>query len=135
MTLAAGLVLIAAVFVVVGWPFFRRPSARPAEVASSESLDRFERQKQEAYGAIRDAEQDLQTGKMSQVDFEFIRDKYTARALEAIAALEQARSRHPVAAPGGVRFLFCPECGRKLPGRARFCPGCGRALRADDDAA
>ena len=137
MTFADGLVLIAIVFAVVAWPFFRRPSGDAAVHASPESLNQWERQKAEAYGAIKDAEFDAQMGKLSEVDFQFIRDKYVAKAMEAIGALEQAKKKARATAPrdlGAVRFLFCPECGNKLPSRARFCPGCGRSLRADDAA-
>ena len=137
MTLAAGLVLIAAVFIVVAWPFFRKPSEGPYAPPSVGALNEWERQKVEAYGAIKDAELDHQMGKMSEVDYRFIRDKYAGRALEAIAALEQAKGKGRAASAhpsGTLRFLFCPDCGNKLPGRARFCPGCGRSLRADDAA-
>ena len=135
MTLVAGLFLIAIVFVIVGWPFFRPNRDEDTLLPSPESIDLWERQKVEAYGAIKDAEYDLQTGKMSQLDFEFIRDKYAGRALEAIAALEQSKAKTRETRPqGAVRFLFCPDCGNKLPARAQFCPGCGRALRADDAA-
>lgn len=134
MTFAAGFILIAAVFAIVAWPFFRRPAEEEPGSPSPDALEGWERQKAEAYGAIKDAEFDLQMGKLSDPDFHFIRDKYAGRALEAIAALEQAKARAREAAPRVVRFLFCPECGNKLPSRAKFCPGCGRSLRADDAA-
>ena len=92
MVLAAGIVLITAVFLLVAWPFLRPPPEDATPVASPETLDHWVRQKAEAYGAIKDAEFDFQMGKLSQADFQFIRDKYAARALEAIAALEQART-------------------------------------------
>lgn len=131
MVFASGLFLLAAVFAVVAWPFLRRPRDRRADPAT---LGHWQRQKAEAYAAIKDAEFDFQTGKLSQADFDFIRDKYAGRALEAIAALERSSEQRPVAKPPSVRFLYCPDCGVKLPPRARFCPGCGRALRADDAA-
>jgi len=137
MTVAAGIVLISAVFVLVAWPFLRPPAEEAAPPSSPEALDHWVRHKAEAYGAIKDAEFDYQMGKMSEADFQFIRDKYAARALEAIAALEQARvpvRENVPRVPHTVRFLFCPECGNKLPPRAKFCPGCGRALLADDAA-
>ncbi len=136
MTLAAGLVLIAAVFLIVAWPFFRKTSFGAAGVVTSATLDHWERQKAEAYAAIKDAELDFQTGKMSQMDFQFVRDKYAARALEAIAALDESSRAAPGGRPpGGIRYLYCPGCGNELPPRARFCPGCGRGLHGAADAA
>jgi len=135
MTFAAGLVLIAAVVAVVGWPFFRKAATGSATPEPIDPSEHWQRQKAEAYGAIKDAEFDFQTGKMSEADFQFVRDKYAARALEAIAALEAAKPKAAPAPAGTVRFLFCPQCGNKLPARSRFCPGCGRALGREDDAA
>jgi hypothetical protein len=135
MTFAAGLALIAAVCIVVAWPFFRRQARDGSTPAAGEEVRRWERQKVEAYGAIKDAEFDFQTGKMSELDFRFIRDKYAARALEAIAALERSRAKPSPPPARSVRFLYCPECGHKLPPRARFCPGCGKPLGRADDAA
>lgn len=137
MTFAVGIVLIALAFVVVAWPFFRKPAEDDGPLAHPEAIDRWELQKNEAYGAIKDAEFDLQTGKMSEADFQFIRDKYAARAIEAIGVLEQAKAKARGASPAlrrGARLLFCPDCGSKLPPKAHFCPGCGRTLRADDAA-
>jgi ribosomal protein L40E len=134
MTFVAGIILIAVAFVVVAWPFFRKRPEDDSPLPRPELIDRWEVQKNEAYGAIKDAEYDLQTGKMSQADFQFIRDKYAARAIEAIGALEQSKAKARGASPRGARFLFCPDCGSKLPPRAQFCPGCGRSLRADDAA-
>lgn len=137
MTLAAGLLVIAVVFTVVAWPFIRKTSFGAAGAASAGALEHWERQKAEAYAAIKDAEGDFQTGKMSAEDFAFIREKYAARALEAIAALDAARVRaaETHAAPARVRFLYCPACGNELPRSARFCPGCGRGLHGAEDAA
>jgi hypothetical protein len=131
--LAALLVLGVAAF--VGWPFF----AREAPEASAEAqLTPLERQKLEAYAAIKEAEFDYQMGKLTEPDFTALRDRYTGQAIAAIAAIESAHgragARRTVADRKAVRIAYCPNCGRGVPPRANFCPGCGRALKPLDEA-
>jgi hypothetical protein len=129
MSTALTVLAVAAVMIFVGWPLVR---PRDEDDAGAESLSPFERQKVEAYGAIKEAEFDLRMGKLSQADFEALAERYRGQALEAIAALEQSRTVRPSAArattQGGRRFAFCPDCGQKTAPRANFCGGCGRAL-------
>jgi hypothetical protein len=123
---------VAAVMLFVGWPL-----VRPGEEdeGGAESLSPLERQKIEAYGAIKEAEFDLRMGKLSQADFEALTERYRKQALDAIAAIEQARApARDAGAPRallhtGRRFAFCPDCGQKTSPRANFCGGCGRALQ------
>jgi hypothetical protein len=122
---------ISAVMIFVGWPLVRPESE---ENDGAESLSPLERQKVEAYGAIKEAEFDLRMGKLSQADFESLTERYRAQALEAIAALEQSRAPlRPAArqanARAGKRFAFCPDCGEKTSPRANFCGSCGRTLQ------
>ena len=145
MTLYASLVSILMVVVAAGFvamPFFST-EAGAAGGATDDSVvlrapgarQMFERQKVDAYSAIKEAEFDYQMGKLSDADFKLVRDKYAAQALEAITALdtvsvERARQvkearregRHP------ARIAFCPICGRGVPPRANFCPACGQSL-------
>lgn len=128
MVTALSWLLTAAVLVFVGWPLFR---ARVGTAAREpDAVLPLERQKLEAYGAIKEAEFDRRMGKLSEEDFTAITQRYRQQALAAIAALEQAkradgvrRGRVP------VRLAFCPGCGEKLAGRANFCSNCGRSLR------
>jgi membrane protease subunit (stomatin/prohibitin family) len=90
----------------------------------------LERQKFDAYAAIKEAEFDHRMGKLSDADLAALREKYGTQALQAIAALDSAHVaqqrklgeiRHP------TRIAFCPTCGRGVPPRANFCPACGRS--------
>jgi hypothetical protein len=123
--------VVSAVMIFVGWPLVR-PDGE--DEGGAESLSPLERQKVEAYGAIKEAEFDLRMGKLSQADFESLTERYRGQALEAIAALEQSRAPHRPAARqaatrGGRRFAFCPDCGEKTSLRANFCGSCGRTLQ------
>lgn len=123
-----GWLLAAAALVFVGWPLFRAPV--PSPISDAEALTALERQKREAYAAIKEAEFDRRMGKLSDDDFAALTGRYRQQALAAIAGLDQAQ-RSDIARRGRApaRMAFCPDCGEKLPPRANFCSHCGRSLR------
>lgn len=100
-----------------------------------------------ALRALKEIEFDRATGKLSDVDYETLRAKYTARALAALRA-EQREPRGATAPPLPVsRFpspvcptcgprpehdaLFCSSCGRRLGVAPGYCARCGAALQTD----
>jgi hypothetical protein len=113
------------------------PSARNAE--------------HDAVVALREIEFDRVTGKLSDVDYEELKTRYTARALEAMrasaaaaepvdgstgtaddaieAAVRAYRERMRSCATCGPRpepdAAYCSQCGRYLPGA---CEGCGASI-------
>lgn len=121
---------VTAALVFVGWPLFSAGGDEVRE-AGVDPLEALERQKREAYAALKDAEFDRRMGKLSDDDFAAITQRNRQQALAAIAALEQAqRAPSPRKSPrAAVRFAFCPGCGARLAARANFCAGCGRSLR------
>lgn len=127
MTSAFSFLAIVLVLAFVGWPLFRAATAETD--AEPESLSPLERQKLDAYSAIKEAEFDLQLGKLSPEDFEELTARYRQQALAAIAALEKAKQRKPAKGKRAARFAFCPACGRPLAAQANFCGHCGQALR------
>lgn len=128
--LAFLLVVVAAVYVALPLLYGQGQSDATEQALTPETRQRWEKQKAEAYGAIKEAEFDLQTAKLSDADFRLIRDKYAAQALEAIAALDRPdpASRGP-SGRKPARIAYCPSCGHTVPPRANFCPGCGRGLQ------
>ena len=136
-------VLIAIILMVVAAAFVAVPFVRPEPAlggavtpAGREERRRFERQKADAYAAIKEAEFDHQMGKLSAADFGALRQRYMGRALEALAALEGAAVAKPrqLPVPGRpTRIAFCPACGHGVPPRANFCPACGRLLKEEPE--
>jgi hypothetical protein len=91
----SGLVLIASVAALVALPLLRLDRAmadRPP--AAAPDLERWEGQKRRAYAALKEAEFDLQTGKLTDEDYRVLREKYEARALEAMAQLDRLGQGH-----------------------------------------
>jgi hypothetical protein len=115
-------IMIAATAAAIVLPFLR-PTA-PAGSGQSGGNERYEREKNVALLAIREADFDLATGKLSREDHESLRDIYERRAHDAISALETpaaAVSRRGDARPAA----FCSACGAAFHGTDRFCSGCG----------
>ena len=136
MTLFVSVVIVLATVAFVAVPFFTAAAAGEDEidgdaaVREPDARRQLERQKAEAYAAIKEAEFDYQMGKLSDADFGLVRDKYAKQALEAIGALDTlsaARQRKESRRP--TRIAFCPSCGAAVPPRANFCSGCGAALQ------
>lgn len=106
---------------------------------------------QEAIVALREIEFDRVTGKLSDADYEELKTRYTARALQAMragaatlepatgsavnadeaieAAVRAYRERMHSCATCGPRpepdAVYCSDCGRYLPGA---CEGCGASI-------
>ncbi len=83
-----GLLFISAVAAFVASPLLTRDENQEAELEPDAEFARWEKQKTEAYAAIKEAEFDLQMGKLTQEDYLAIHEKYEARALEALAQLD-----------------------------------------------
>ena len=135
---------------IASTPAIRRPRAATAPGNAPE---------QEAVVALREIEFDRATGKLSDADYDELKTRYTARAIEAIrssaggttddaaeAAVLAYRARIKSCARCGPRpepdATYCSSCGSFLPGAcgscgqevtepgAAFCTSCGRALAA-----
>jgi hypothetical protein len=88
----SGLILIGVIAVFVAAPLFKPESAPDSPGAQEEGqATRWEKQKADAYAAIKEAEFDQQMGKLTEEDYRVLREKYEARALEALAQLDQLR--------------------------------------------
>ena len=133
MTTLFSLLLLGICLVFVAWPLFR---AGTDEVENAEDPTvALELQKLEAYAAIREAEFDLNMGKLTESDFTALKEKHSRQALAAMAAMEQARAVAPGKRQGAsgvtkAKVSFCPDCGARATEGAKFCGSCGRALAA-----
>ena len=87
-----GLLLISVVALAVSAPLFSLNAEQdlPPEPASEGA--RWEKQKTDAYSAIKEAEFDRQMGKLTDEDYHLLREKYEARALEALSQLDRLTS-------------------------------------------
>ena len=141
----------AAVGLAVLW-LVLQPVLRPTgrETLPLEPVDPEETPKGIALTALKEIEFDKETGKLSDADYEFLKDKYTAAALDAlrhesgavasddveamIAAKVRALRSASVATPSNASTLppgsnpACTTCGPRPEAEAIFCSSCGRRL-------
>jgi hypothetical protein len=97
-----------------------------------------------AIAALREIEFDRATGKLSDVDYAALREKYAAEALVAMranatetvddpveAAVRAYRGTHLTCTTCGIRpepdAIYCSNCGSYLPGK---CVSCGVVVKA-----
>ncbi len=83
-----GLALILIISVVVAAPLFQETTA-PRTADGPDKRERWEWQKRQALAAIKEVELDHRLGKVSDEDLAGMRARFEARALEAMAALEE----------------------------------------------
>ena len=132
---AAAVLLGALALWLVLWPMFTRAPfrPRPAEPPEPEETARGV-----ALTALKEIEFDRETGKLSDEDYTYLKEKYTAAALQAlraeapddIEAMVAARVRvlRSASAPVPADALVCAACGPRPEPDAVFCSGCGVRL-------
>lgn len=139
---AAALLLGLGVLWMVFQPFLE-PVPQEPEFVEPPELE--ETQRGQALLALKEIEFDLETGKLSTADYQMLKSRYTARALEAMRVEEGAPA--PAAADaeqliaervarlkaeGGVataqHSMACPTCGPRPEADALWCSSCGKAL-------
>ncbi len=130
MSIAIGLVMIFSVAVAVALPLLRAETAYAPERAD-DRRELLEREKTVALLAIREADFDRATGKLTDDDYAVLRRTYEQRALGAMSALEgdERTGSSPGGAGeagGGAPAVFCPACGLRFAAGDRFCARCGR---------
>ena len=84
-----GLLLIGTIAAFVAFPLFSLNEGRELPPEPESEVVRWEKQKADAYAALKEAEFDLQMGKLTDADYQLLREKYEARALEALAQLDR----------------------------------------------
>jgi hypothetical protein len=89
----SGLILIGMIAMFVAAPLFKPERESDRSDAREDVAARWEKQKTDAYAAIREADFDQEMGKLTEEDYRLLREKYEGRALEALAQLD--RSREP----------------------------------------
>jgi hypothetical protein len=86
-----GLAVIAATAWLVAAPLLGAPARAGGPPAADPERYRLEKEKELAYAAIKEAEFDFEMGKLSAQDYALLRGKYEARALAALAALDERK--------------------------------------------
>ena len=115
-------------------------AARPQAVSALdlEALEEMEDTRSGlALTALKEIEFDKETGKLSDEDYGFLKQKYTVEALSALRAeagdapadIETlVAARLAAIRTGSDGGAACSDCGTRAEPGARFCPACGKVL-------
>ena len=132
--LAAVLLGLLALWLVLRPLFVSTVPAPRAE----EPLDPEETDRGVALTALKEIEFDRETGKLSDADYDYLKTKYTAAALEALRAeapddieamvAARVRTLRSAAAPLSPGSPACATCGPRPEPDAVFCSTCGSRL-------
>jgi Double zinc ribbon len=132
---SAAVLLGALALWLVLWPMLTPASSTPRP---EEPVDPEETARGVALTALKEIEFDRETGKLSDADYAFLKEKYTAAALDAlrteapddIEAMVAARVRVLRAASSAASpdAPACPTCGPRPEPDAVFCSTCGQRL-------
>jgi hypothetical protein len=118
------LVLIALAYVLRPMQAGPRHAFAPRRTRAEEAEER----KHAALTAVLELEQELEAGKLAEVDHASLRVEYEQQALEALKELDELRDRSEADAleaeiAAARARIACPVCGRsRAPGEA--CPRC-----------
>jgi len=155
--LVAGILLAAGAVYFVLRPIFRPQltgtgNREPGNGSDGEDPEDDFSPRAVALRALKEIEFDRATGKLSDADYDALKNRYTAEALTALRAERpgsEKRETGNVAAPpfpvSRVPFpvcpthgprpeadaVFCSECGRRLATAPGYCARCGTALERD----
>lgn len=79
------------------------------------------------YSAIKELEFDFNTGKLSEDDYQDLREKYAMQAAEVLKDIDEFETGKK-SSKGRKRKAACPECGFKIQKGDRFCKSCGTGI-------
>jgi hypothetical protein len=108
-------------------PLRRKDAAPAANAEPAESAQGSEREA--LYAAMRDLEEDFETGKLSSADHAVLREELRGRAAVLLQAEREATRQRPAVVPTQTE---CGACGAALRTGDRFCGQCGVPVAAAD---
>lgn len=140
MTIAAAILLTAAAFAAVVYPFFR---SRNTELLADDTGDikEIQHRRDHTYALLKEAENDYKSGTLSKEDYLTLENRYKNRAVSILKELDEFQRQQAVSDTAvddiesqvsrlrrSKKGRFCPYCGSPQIPDARFCPDCGKRV-------
>jgi hypothetical protein len=127
-----GIILAILTALFVGYPLLQKRQQK-VSFALNHRAQELEARKAEIYAAIRDIDFDYRMGKLSQEDYETLREQYKTEAIGMMKQIDEMNlgksrrsAKEPAAAKTSARF--CHHCGQPAKDEDRFCSACGGQL-------
>jgi membrane protease subunit (stomatin/prohibitin family) len=127
-----GIILAILTAFFVGYPLLQKRQQK-VSFALNHRAQELEARKAEIYAAIRDIDFDYRMGKLSQEDYEALRDQYKAEAIGMMKQIDQmqlgkSHRGSKELATGKTAARFCHHCGQPAVAADQFCSACGGQL-------
>jgi hypothetical protein len=126
-----GIILAILTALFVGYPLLQKRRQK-VSFALNHRAQELEARKAEIYAAIRDIDFDYRMGKLTQEDYETLREQYKTEAIgmmKQIDEMQLGKSRRSKNEPAGkTGSRFCHHCGQPAAPADRFCSACGGQL-------
>ncbi len=125
--IGTALAIVAAV--IISYPLWQK-AQRKVSFALNHQSEEWQARKAEIYAAIRDIELDYRMGKLSEEDYEALRDQYKNEAIEIMKKLDSLAPRAAAVrkTPAQPNTRFCHQCGQAVTGADHYCSVCGAKL-------
>ena len=140
MTIAAAILLTAAAFAAVVYPFFRNRQDGLL-THDSGSLKEIQYRRDHTYALLKELEHDYKSGTLSKEDYITLENRYKNKAVSILKELDELQGKQTVTETAeddiesrvsklrrSKKGRFCPYCGAAQIPDARFCPDCGKRL-------
>lgn len=122
-----GIVLVIATALFVGYPLWQK-SSRAANFNSNHQAEDWQARKEEIYAAIRDIDFDYRMGKLSQEDYNTLREQYKSEAIKLMKKIDTTTIGARPAKGKKAGNKFCHNCGEPAGAGEKFCSACGESL-------
>lgn len=127
-----GVVLILLTVLFVAYPLLQKSRHQVSFAINHQNEDLLAR-KNEIYTAVRDIDFDYRMGKLSDEDYQTLREQYKQEAVKIMQALDRlggASGTHTKAASAtATNARFCHMCGTPAQRADAFCSACGEKLQ------
>ncbi len=126
------ILLSLAVSAFIVYPLLTARVGSKREFDSNHRATDLEERKDNIYAAIKEIEFDFQMGKLSEDDFDELRQQYKNDAVQLLKEMDKAQPGGTTTAgkksPKGQSASFCWNCGTRLKKEDKFCFDCGTNL-------
>lgn len=127
-----GLVLTLLTILFIAYPLLQKSQRKLSFAANHQSEDLVAR-KNEIYAAVRDIDFDYRMGKLSEEDYNALREQYKQEAVQVMQSLDRmsghTRASAKTSPAGNANSRFCHMCGAPAQHADVFCSLCGASLK------
>lgn len=114
-------------------------------IKKNKKVNNLQERKNELLGALKEIEFEYQMGKLSEQDYNDLKNDYQTNALKVLRELDKKnngkseidnieneirkyRLKKKSGSASAKHFKYCPNCGKPVNTKSKFCTNCGKSL-------